>query len=124
MTRRRPVIAVVDDDTSVRQALARVLQASEFDVVAFASGQEFLDALETCKPDCLIVDFQMPGLSGDDLLRQLASRLSSLPVIVVTAHDLPTTREQCLESGAVAYLVKPLSRREVIAAIERVIPGL
>jgi FixJ family two-component response regulator len=113
----RPLIAIVDDEESVRRALSRTLRASRFDVVDFASGQEFLDSIATRVPDCVILDFQMPGLTGRDIQRRLTAAKIGVPIIVVTAHDQPAVREQCLADGAIAYLAKPLRREQLIAMI-------
>jgi len=112
------LVAVVDDEESVRRALSRMLHACLFDVTTYPSGQEFLDSLSTSRPDCVILDFQMPGLTGRDVQRQLALANIHLPIIVVTAHDQPAIREQCLADGAIAYLAKPLLRDRLIATIE------
>jgi FixJ family two-component response regulator len=117
MTAARPLIAVVDDEESVRRALARMLSASQFETEAFASGAEFLDALRTRTPDCAILDYQMPGMNGRDVQRQLARAQIRLPIIVITAHDQPALREQCLADGAVAYLAKPLQREQLVGLI-------
>jgi len=117
MVPARPLIAVVDDEESVRRALARMLGASQFDVDVFASGQEFLDSLRTRLPDCLVLDYQMPGLTGRDVQRQLALAQTQVPIIVVTAHDEPALREQCLADGAVAYVAKPLQRERLVGLI-------
>jgi FixJ family two-component response regulator len=117
----RPLIAVVDDEESVRRALARMLDASQFEVDVFASGQEFLDSLRTRLPDCALLDHRMRGLTGRDVLRQLALANILIPVIVVTAHDQPALREQCLADGAVAFLVKPLQRERLVGLIDEAI---
>lgn len=120
----RALIAVVDDEDSVRRALSRMLQACLFDVASFPSGQEFIDSLnisDARRPDCVILDFQMPGLTGRDVQRQLALAQIHMPIIVVTAHDQPAIREQCLADGAIAYLAKPLLRERLIATIESAI---
>ena len=117
MTPARPLIAVVDDEESVRRALARMLSASQFETEAFASGAEFLDALRTRTPDCAILDYQMPGMNGRDVQRHLARAQIRMPIIVVTAHDQPALREQCLADGAVAYLAKPLQREQLVGLI-------
>ena len=117
MMAARPLLAVVDDEESVRRALARMLNASHFDVEVFASGQEFLDSLRTRLPDCVILDYQMPGLTGRDVQRQLTLAKMRLPIIVVTAHDQPSLREQCLADGAIAYLAKPLQRERLVSLI-------
>ena len=114
---RRPLIAVVDDEDTVRRALARMLGASQFDVGVFASGQEFLDSLGERKPDCVILDFQMPGITALEVQRRLALAQIGVPVIVVSAHERAGAREQCLAGGAIAFLAKPLRRDDLIAAI-------
>ena len=117
MAHLRPLVALVDDEESVRRALARMLSASQFDVDVFATGQEFLDSLRTRLPDCVVLDYQMPGLTGRDVQRQLSLGQIRLPIIVVTAHDQPALREQCLADGAVAYLSKPLQRERLVGLI-------
>jgi FixJ family two-component response regulator len=108
MTRHRPLIAVVDDEESVRKSLRRLLAASQLDVVVYASGQEFLDSLSRGQPDCLVLDLQMPGLNGLEVQRSLAGTRVRFPTIIITAHDEPETRARCLSAGATAYLCKPL----------------
>lgn len=117
MASRRPLIAVVDDEESVRRALGRMLMATQFDVQTFASGREFLDSLRKSLPDCVVLDLQMQGLTGRDVQRQLTMRRIRLPIIVVTAHDQPALREQCLADGAVAYIAKPLQKEHLIRLI-------
>jgi FixJ family two-component response regulator len=112
-----PLIAIVDDEESVRRALARMLNASRFAVEVFASGQEFLDSLTIRRPDCVVLDYQMPGLTGRDVQRRLSLAQISLPIVVVTAHDQPALREQCLADGAAAYLAKPLQRERLVGVI-------
>jgi FixJ family two-component response regulator len=115
------LVAVVDDEESVRRALSRMLGASQFDVVSFASAQEFLDSLsKQRRPDCVVLDLQMPGLSGRDMLRRMGTAGVKIPVIVVTAHDQPELRDQCMADGAVAYLEKPLQREKLVGLIRDV----
>ena len=118
MEKPRPFVAVVDDEPSVRAALVRLLRASELDCEAFASGQEFLDSLPGRRPDCLILDLQMAGLSGRDVQRQLNNGDNPIPLIMITAHDEPTIREQCLADGAAAYLRKPLRGDVLLRSIQ------
>lgn len=113
------LIAVVDDEPAVRGALAELLDASRYRVDAFASGQEFLDSLARRRPACAIVDYRMPGLTGQEVQRCMAMAGSTVPIIIITAHDEPELRDQCLRSGAVDYLVKPLRRDKLFEAIAR-----
>jgi FixJ family two-component response regulator len=121
MANRRPHIAVVDDEESVRLALARMLRASSFEVSIYRSGEDFLESLKTAVPDCVVLDFQMPGLTGRDIQRALSVAKVALPIIVVTAHDQPSLREKVLADGAVAYFTKPLRRDTLIAAVDQAI---
>jgi FixJ family two-component response regulator len=115
------LIAVVDDEESVRRALARMLTASSFKVDVFASGQEFLESLQRRRPDCVVLDLHMPGLSGRDVQRQMILGHIQVPVIVVTAHDQPGLGEECLADGAAAYAAKPLQRERLIGLINAAI---
>src|SRR5579862_5336498 len=115
------LVAVVDDEESVRRALARMLGASRFEVVVFASAQEFLGSLQIQRPDCVVLDLQMPGLNGRDMLRRMGGAGVQIPVIVVTAHDQPELRDQCMAEGAAAYLAKPLQRERLVGLIKSVI---
>jgi len=118
MSWRCPLIAVVDDEASVRRAFARMLSASMFHVETYGSGREFLDSLQEHRPDCVLMDLQMPGLTGRDVQLELAIAHIRLPIIVVTAQDQPTVREQCLADGAVAFVAKPLQREHLLRLID------
>ena len=119
MANRQPLIAVVDDEESVRLALGRMLRASGYEVTIYRSGEEFLESLNVSRPDCVVLDFQMPGFTGRDVQQALAVAKVRLPIIIVTAHDQATLREKVLADGAVAYFAKPLRRDELIAAVDR-----
>jgi FixJ family two-component response regulator len=115
MERTRPFIVVVDDEESVRRALVRLLRAAQLEVEAFASGQAFLNSLKLRQPDCVVLDIQMSGITGREVLQHLAAANVQFPIIVVTAHDEPLMREQCLADGAAAYLRKPLRGHTLLA---------
>lgn len=108
MPRGAPYIAVVDDDESIRKALVRLLRASDFYVESFSSGGEFLASLKGPHPKCVVLDFQMPQISGLDVLKDLRARSVDIPVVIITAHDEPIVRANCLAAGASAYLCKPI----------------
>jgi FixJ family two-component response regulator len=116
-------VAVIDDDASVRKALRRLLRAANLNVDVFASGREFLDSLPSNRPDCIVLDFHMPGMSALDVQLQLAREVLPVPIIVITGHDEPQIRVQCLSAGAVAYLCKPFDDEELLAAIYRAVGG-
>ena len=111
------LIAVVDDDDSIRRALSRLLRGFNFDVLTFGSGQEFLNSLGKQRLDCVILDFQMPELTGDDVRCLLSLAGIQLPVIIMTAYDHPAMREECLRRGAVACIAKCDLQDHLIVAI-------
>jgi FixJ family two-component response regulator len=109
--------AVVDDDFSMRRALAGLLSAYGIDAQTYASARDFLEALPSGMPDCLIVDLNMPYMSGLELQRELFRVGARIPTIVVTACDDKSYRDQCRVLGAMACLLKPVSPDALIAAI-------
>jgi FixJ family two-component response regulator len=111
-------IAVVDDDAAVRKALTRVLDAASYRVETFAGAREFIGALTRGPPACALSDLQMPDMTGLELQQHLARAGISIPMIVITAHDEPGSRERCLAAGATAYLLKPLRKTVLLAAID------
>jgi FixJ family two-component response regulator len=119
MSKANPRIAVVDDDAAVRKALMRLLEASSYEVQGFDSAGELIAALPHGVPDCMIVDLQMPNMTGLELQHHLARGGIKIPMIVITAHDEPGTREMCIAAGASAYLLKPLRKAVLIAAINK-----
>jgi FixJ family two-component response regulator len=117
MARAAPSVAIVDDDESVCRALRRLLVASGLKARTFPSGEAFLQSLVSERPDCVVLDLQMPGLSGMDVLKELARTGADLPVIVITGYDEPRMRLRCLKAGALAYLPKPLDDVALLQAI-------
>jgi FixJ family two-component response regulator len=118
MLQASPHVAIVDDDASVRKALARLLGASSFHAETFCSAYDFLDSLHNDRrPSCLVVDLQMPGMDGLELQQYLTRVEIHIPTVIITAHDEASFREQCCAAGALAYLLKPLDGTELIAAI-------
>jgi FixJ family two-component response regulator len=116
-------VVVIDDDASVRTALKRLLGAANLDVDTFASGREFLDSLPSNRPDCIVLDFHMPGMNAVDVLRQLARENMLAPIIAVSGHDELQDHSRCLSAGAVAYLRKPFDDEELLESIYRAVGG-
>jgi FixJ family two-component response regulator len=108
-------VAVVDDDGSIRAALTDLLRACGFATRAFASADDFLAVLSSGMPDCLVVDVEMPEMSGLELQRELSRRGVRMRIVVISGND--HYRKQSRELGAAAYLVKPIGRDALIAAI-------
>jgi FixJ family two-component response regulator len=123
MARKPPLIAVVDDDASVRKALGRLLTASDFEVATFASGQAFLNSLSSGRPDCVVLDLHMPELNGLDVLAALARARLALRVIMITGHDSPESRARCLDAGVLACLAKPLDETIFLQAVGQAVGG-
>jgi FixJ family two-component response regulator len=114
-------IAIVDDDLSVLKALSRLLGARSFATETYPSAQAFLDSLRNGRPACLIVDLQMPEMTGLELQRHLTSNGIHIPTIVITAHNDACSAERCRSAGAIDYLLKPLQSTTLLAAIGRAI---
>jgi FixJ family two-component response regulator len=121
MNQPLPIIAVVDDEESVRLALARLLRGWSFAVSVYGSGEEFLRSLATSRPACVILDVEMPGMSGRDVQRALSTSDAQLPIIIVTAYNRADLRAACLADGAAAYFTKPLRSQHLIEALECVV---
>lgn len=116
--RRR--IAVVDDEESVRRALGRLFAAFDLEATTFASGRDFLDALTEPRPDCLVLDLQMRAPNGFDVLAELTASGVRLPVVIITAHDEPGTRERCYAAGVTAYFPKPVGAASLLSELDRI----
>ena len=111
------MISIVDDEQSARKALCRLCGSAGLGVEAFASGREFLDSLEKQRPDCVILDLHLPGLSGSDVQQQLAQQSPKLPIIIITGSDDPGVGDRVRTAGAAACLKKPLGERELLVAL-------
>jgi len=120
------IIAIVDDDEPLREALGSVLKAAGFSIDTFASAEEFLDSPHRDKIACLILDVRLPGMSGVELQRRLIEAKSPLPIIFVTAHGDASLRELVMEAGAAGFLNKPVRSdallKEIRRALEKTAP--
>jgi FixJ family two-component response regulator len=113
----RVSIAVVDDDASVRVALGRLLRLADYEVLAFASGEEFLAAIGSCVPACALLDVHLPGLSGIEVQRQLGSDGPRVPVVFITAGDDASIDRDALAAGGLRMLRKPFSSVDLLDTI-------
>jgi FixJ family two-component response regulator len=114
----RSLIAVVDDDESVRESLPDLLREFGFAARAFSSAEEFLTSDCIGEAHCLILDIAMPGMSGRDLQRELLRRRQNVPIVFITAHGDEGLRPRVLEQGAVECLFKPFSDTALLGAIQ------
>ncbi len=120
-TQPEATVYIIDDDEAVRDSLGALLWTAGFKARAFASGKAFLAACEQCESGCLVVDVNMPGLSGLELKDAMAAKGCRLPVIVITGRADPAAVDRALETGAAAFLEKPLDDRVLLATIRRVL---
>jgi FixJ family two-component response regulator len=116
-------IAIVDDDDSIRHALGNLLMAAEFNVIAFASAEDFMAALDGQRIGCLIADVNLPGMSGVALTEALAVAGRVIPSVLITARDDAATLALVGRARGVPHLRKPFSDEELFSAIDRVLPG-
>jgi DNA-binding NtrC family response regulator len=121
MNNTRGLIYVVDDDVSVRKGLDNLLRSAGFTVQTFSSAQEFLASARADVPSCLLLDVQLPGLSGLDLQQELARGGVQIPIIFITGHgDIPMS-VRAMKAGALEFLTKPVNDEDLLDAIQQAI---
>lgn len=114
-----PAIFIVDDDASVRTAVRRLLRSVHQSTRLFSSAEQFLAHADPGARGCLILDVRLPGMSGLQLQKHLASRAWQLPLIFITAHDDAAAREAAVRGGAIDYLPKPFECERLLASVRR-----
>jgi len=112
-----PLVAVIDDDLSVRESLPHLLKQFGFAVDTFSSAEEFLLSHSTEQTRCLILDFTLPGMTGLDLQQELRRRQTETPIIFITADRDEAFRQRVLAAGAVACLFKPFTDMALLSAL-------
>jgi FixJ family two-component response regulator len=113
-----PIISIVDDDISIRKSLDRLIRSAGLKVLVFASAEEFLNSAQPRKADCLILDIQLPGMSGIELLHYLKTQKYKVPIIFITAHGSDEhARSEAASDWTIAYLIKPFSGEELLDAV-------
>ena len=117
MGQSKEVIAIVDDDLSVREGLDSLIRSAGWRVETFASAQEFLARPGTDAPSCLVLDLQMPGLSGLDLQKRMAEIGLDIPIVFLTGHGNIPASVQAMKAGAVEFLTKPFDDEKLLQAI-------
>lgn len=114
----RETVFVVDDDASIREGLANLLEAVGIASEQFASAEDFLGQWDSARPGCLVLDARLPGMTGVEFQERLRAAFISIPIIFMTAHgDVPMVRK-VMKAGAVEFLTKPFEKQELLAAIE------
>jgi DNA-binding NtrC family response regulator len=121
MKENNPLVCVIDDESVIRESLSFLLRSVGLTVRAFSSAQEFLNNPPVEVPGCLVVDVQLPGISGLDLQQELARSEAQIPIIFVTGHgDIPTS-VRAIKAGAVEFLTKPINEEHLLRAIDQAI---
>ncbi len=121
MTPYKPTVVVVDDDISVRESLELLIQNEGWEPALFGSAQEFLGRLPTVVPSCLILDVNLPDLSGLDIQQRITDEKSSTPIIFITGYgDIPTS-VRAMKAGAAEFLTKPIDGKIITAAIREAV---
>lgn len=115
------LVAIVDDDSSVRKSLARLVRAAGYEVETFASAREFLARPRPEGPCCLVLDVRMPGLTGLELQEALATAGHLLSTVFITGYGDISASVKAMKGGAVDFLTKPVNKHELLAAIERAV---
>jgi FixJ family two-component response regulator len=117
MTEQKPTVFLVDDDSSIRQGVADLLRSVGLQVEAFPSTQEFLNSKRPDAPGCLILDVRLPGASGLELQRLLASSDIALPIIFISGYGDISMSVRAIKSGAIEFLIKPLNEQQLLDAV-------
>jgi FixJ family two-component response regulator len=116
-----PVVFIVDDDPSVRKSLARLIRSAGYRVDAFASAEEFLSREPSIGPCCVVLDVRMPGVTGLDLQKTLASALHGIPIVFITGHGDVSMSVNAMKAGAVDFLTKPFEGQDLLSAVQRAV---
>lgn len=116
------VIAILDDDASLREAVVDLITSVGFDAYGFESAESFLRSPQVDTTSCLITDVQMPGMSGPELQRHLLAQGRVLPIIFITAFPEKNTRARVTAAGAVAYLEKPFDGATLLSFLQSAMP--
>ena len=117
ITVKHPLVAIVDDDESVRESLPDLLREFGFATHSFSSAEEFLTSDRLVQTGCLILDIAMPGMTGFDLQRELRLRGHRIPIIFISAHKDEVVRRRAFQQGAVEFLFKPFSDTALLQAL-------
>jgi len=115
------IIAIVDDDRSVRRGLERLIRSAGWKAETFASAQEFLARPGAEAPSCLVLDLQLPGLSGLDLQKRMAEVGLEIPIVFLTGHGSIPASVQAMKAGAIEFLTKPVDEQDLLNAIQEAV---
>jgi len=121
---RTPLISIVDDDDALRRSLENLVRSAGFSACGFSSAEAFLESNRLSETDCLVLDVRLPGVSGPELQRGLATAHADVPIIFMTAHESGDQRTRTLAAGAVAFLNKPFDEDDLLNAIDTALESI
>lgn len=123
MPKTNPLISIVDDDESMREAIRGLMKSLGYTAEAFASAEEFLNSRQVPRTSCLIADVQMPGMTGIELHRRLVASGRTIPTILITAYPDDSARARALGDGVVCYLSKPFEENDLLTCVSSSLDG-
>lgn len=112
-----PVIAIVDDDRSVREALTSLVRSLGYAAIAFERAEDFLKSRRRRSVACVIADVQMPGMTGLELYDRLSASAKPIPTVLITAYPEDGARERALSAGVIGYLSKPFDEKDLLGCV-------
>jgi FixJ family two-component response regulator len=122
-TNQKPLIAIVDDDISLRESTQLLLRSAGYRAEVFASARGFLDSVQHSETACLILDVRMPGMDGLELQRCLNEAQWQIPIIFITAQASESEEQRARKAGAVDFLRKPVNDEKLLSAIQTALKG-
>jgi len=123
VTGRGKRILIIDDSRLARSKISRVLIDNGYDVSQAENGRDGINSIGDVHPDCVILDLLMPGMDGFQVLEELGEKGNTIPVIVLTADIQKTSRDRCVELGAMDFLNKPPDNDELLSVVARLTGG-
>jgi FixJ family two-component response regulator len=113
----RPLVAIVDDDESIRNATRDLLRAAGFSTATFEDAESFLGSASRASASCVVADIRMPGMTGLELYQTLVASGDGIPTVIITAHPEDVTRSRAREAGITCYLSKPFAPDELVECV-------
>ena len=113
----RPLVAIVDDDESIRNATRDLLRAAGFSTATFEDAESFLGSASRASASCVVADIRMPGMNGLELYQTLVASGDGIPTVIITAHPEDATRARAREAGITCYLSKPFAPDELVECV-------
>ena len=116
-----PLVAIIDDDASVRQSTRRLIRSFGYRAEAFGSGEEFLSSASAAESACLVLDVRMPGMDGLEVQRRLAERDARIPIVFLTGQASDDEERRARSAGALAFLRKPVGKATLLQVLQKVL---